>query len=675
MDTNQTRELNPQAGRLAGLDRSYVYAAIGFLLGVAAPVGWMLLRVLFFETEGGGLFAAMWADIFASSANFFNYLYMGGGTSVVLAVFGFFIGRASEQMHQRALRLDELNRSMTKQKEEFERRYRDLNARVRNFHGITARLQRSMEEEELFSLAGNALHEVLEFDRVNIFRVNTQENRLDIVHMLGSDESQTGAISLPLDERAGVLYKAVTDNRHYLVDDVRLMPAEFRMRPPCDGIEQLRSRSFVVCPVIVGDKVLALLCVDNKPSGRTMVEEDADTIKLLAGQLSGGIIRMGLVGAVEELTGELEQTFRELGEYRDRYKRLLKSLKESSSSTQKLVADLAGSADVVRDAVNATQSASGEISVSIEQVGHNISQLSEFMEKSISAMSEIAAAIRSVEDHSVQSHQMSQRAREEAENGAISVQETLKGLDGIRAGVEEAAAAVGRLSERGDEVSNITSLITEIAQKTNLLALNAAIIAAQAGEQGRSFAVVAEEIRRLSQQTAHSTEAIAGLIRDMQNGMNQVVDHIENTRKLVDNGVDKGRGADMALSEIVGTVKEAMGMAQKIRQATREVSSSAEFVTRSIEELGDMTEQVSTATREQVQGTRSIVRSIEDVRHMAEDMASATLQQRKNSETIEATVDSVSEMAFRIFRSMENRREQSKNVIQRLKQVKDSSLS
>ena len=462
------------------------------------------------------------------------------------------------------------------------------------------------------------------------------------------------------------------DRRNFLIDDIHLMPEDFQLKPPCDTIPQLRSRSFIISPVIVNGSVVALIFVDNKKTGRTLEESDVDTIKLLASQLSSALIRMGLVGSVVELTDELELTFKELGEYRVRYQKLLASLKDSSSSTRKLVGDIASSADVIRDAVNATQSASGEISVSIEQVGSNISLLSDFMEKSISAMSQISAAIRSVEEHSVQSHKMSEQASERAEHGVESVQDTLKGLTGIRAGVEEAAIAMGDLAGRGSEVDSITTVITEIAQKTNLLALNAAIIAAQAGEHGRSFAVVADEIRDLSQQTARSSAAIADLIRGMQNSMVQVVEQISNTQKLVDNGFDKGRGADAALSQIMDTAGQAMEMAQRIRQATREVSSSAEFVTRSIEELGEMTEQVSTASNEQAQGSRSIVRSIEDVRHMTEDMVGATLQQRRNSDAIEIAVDSVSEMGMRIFNDMDKRRTQSQNVIDRLKQMKET---
>lgn len=672
MNIFEIKELQDADGRVRGLDRSFVYALAGVLLGIAAPLGWMLMRAIFFNRAESGFFSAILAHLLASRENISLFLYMGVGTSFVLGLFGYFIGRAAQQIHQRAVRLDELKDRITQQKEDYERRYHELNDRIRNFHGISARLQCSMDVEELYSLTGDNLHQALEFDRVNFFLVDTQEQLLRLVVGRGIGDAQHELINLPLDERAGVLYKAIVERRHFLIDDVRLMPEDFHLKPPCDAISHLRSRSFLVCPVVTGDKVVALICVDNKTSGRDLGGADADTLKLFADQLSSTMTRIDLVNAVVELTDELELTFKELGDYRDRYQKLLKSLKNSSDSTRTLVKDIVHSADVVRDAVNTTQSASGEISVSIEQVSNNIAQLSEFMEKSISAMSQIAAAIRSVEEHSIQSHQMSEKARQKAENGVESVQETLTGLQGIQSGVDEAASAMDKLSGRGDEVSNITTVITEIAQKTNLLALNAAIIAAQAGEQGRSFAVVAEEIRDLSQQSARSADAIAKLIRDMQNGMTEVVAHIDNTGKLVENGYNKGKGADDALGQILETAGSAMEMAQRIRQATREVSASAEFVTRSIEELGEMTDQISGASREQAQGTRSIVHSIEDVRRMTEDMARATLQQNKNSEDIENNVASVSEMASRIFITMEKRRKQSHEVISRLQQMKDS---
>lgn len=667
LETGMSRDRTPPGA----IDRSHLYALTGFMFGVAAPIGWMLLRLAFFYQQEASLLEQTVGHFTSHPQQIALLAYMGGGTAVVLATFGFFVGRATEQIHLRAERLEEMNRAMASQKQAFEVRYTELNNRITNFHNISARIQKTMDLTELLDLTGHGLHDVMDFDRVNILHVDRDQQLLRLAVSLGCGDVPN-ATSLPLDERAGVIYKAVAEKRHYLVDDISLMPPEFKLKSPCDSISALRSKNFLACPVVVHGETEVVIGVDKKTSGRKLEENDADTLKLFASQLSGSIIRLRLFSAVETLTKELERTFAQFLQYRQEYQLLLKTLKRATGSTIRLVAENASSADVVREAVNATQTTSSEISASIDQVGSSINQLSEFMDKSISAMAQIAATLKEVDDNSIHSHQMSEQVQMQAEGGVVSVRETLNGLEGIANGVAEASKAINQLSHTGEEISTITAVITEIAQKTNLLALNAAIIAAQAGEQGRSFAVVAEEIRGLSQKTAHSSQAIAGLIRDIHSNTSEVVNQVRNAQDLVVQGVTLGRKTEQSLSQILGSATSAMDMARSIRHATREVSRSAEFVTHSIEELGEMTEQVSSASHEQAQGTHGIVRSIEEIREMADEMANVAIKQRQDSRDIETAVESVSSMAVQIFQEIEARSEQSSVVIKQLKEFKET---
>ena len=652
--------------------RSVLYTSAGFLLGVFAPIGWALVRLLFFYETSRPLWDQSFGYFFKNNLHLALLLYMGGGTAVVLGTFGFFIGRAAEQIHSRAERLNEMNQVVAKQKEASEKKYRELNSRITNFHSISARIQKSFDLNELINLTGNGLHEVMDFDRVNILTVDHEQKQLRMSVSLGSGDSSGSVVSMPLDPRAGVIYKSVVEGRDYLVDDITLMPDDFKLLAPCDQMTALRSRHFLVCPVVVNGTTEMVLAVDNKTSGRDLDVDDAETLKLFASQLSASITRLRLFSAVEALAQELEHTFAQIMQYRQDYQVLLKTLKRATGSTVKLVTEIVNSTDVVRDAVSSTQSASTEISASIDQVGNSIHQLSEFMDKSISAMTQIAATIKEVDDNSISSHKMSEQVKVKAEDGVVSVKETLAGLDGITTGVAAAARTIEQLSQKGTEVSSITTVITEIAQKTNLLALNAAIIAAQAGDQGRSFAVVAEEIRGLSQKTAHSSAAIAQLIRDMQMNTASVVKQVRNAQTLVTQGVTLGQNTEGALGQILTSATSAMDMARSIRNATREVSRSAEFVTQSIEELGDMTDQVSTASREQASGTHGIVRSIEEIQDMADEVANVAIQQRQDSRDIEVAVESVADMANRIFDEMEARSKQSQYVIAQLKQFQET---
>jgi methyl-accepting chemotaxis protein len=295
------------------------------------------------------------------------------------------------------------------------------------------------------------------------------------------------------------------------------------------------------------------------------------------------------------------------------------------------------------------------------------------MEKSIAAMTEIAATIKSVDEKGARSQAMSETVRKQAETGVGTVAATLEGLREISGSVENAVSAISCLAQKSEEIDGITAVITDITQKTNLLALNAAIIAAQAGEHGRSFGVVAGEVRSLSQETADSTGAIARIIDEIQAHTRQAVAHIGRTRHLVGDGIGLGEGMAASLHEILQSATTAMTMAREICKATREVARSVESVSRSIEELGEMSGQVSIASREQVQGTRSIARSIEQVQSMADDMVAATEKQRNNTTDIESAVTLVSDMANRIFSEMEARKQGSLEVIESLERLKTFS--
>ncbi len=657
-----------------GIDRKILYALGGIVLGILAPVGWIILRPLLFWTPGQSFWQQIVNAVQQNPENIALYIYMGGGTAVVLSAFGFFIGRSSQQIHTRAQRLDELNRTVAHQKEDFERRFRELNASIKKFHGINADIQKSIIAEDVLELSANGLHQILGYDRVNIFLVDRKENRLKWVANRGGDLAQKDLDRhIPLDASSGALFRAVQDNRLIHVRESSAMPADFRFQPPLSEIKALRSKNFVLAPFLVNDEVAGLLAIDNKFKKKALDDTDVDTIKLFSDQLSSALTKINLLSEVETLIRELEHTFVEFAKYRQSYSQMISSLKRATAATAESIAEIASGADVISDSVNSTQSASSEISVSIEQVSQNMKLLTDFMENSISAMTQISTTIKNVEASGEHSHQMSETVKAQADEGVRSVGDTMEGLNGISRAVGDAATVIEVLSEKSEEIDSITTVINEITQKTNLLALNAAIIAAQAGEQGRSFGVVAEEIRGLSQETSSSTGAITQIIQEIKDYTRQAVGHIGKTRDWVGKGLDLGQGTERSLRQILDSSVKAMDMTRDIRKSTQEVAHSAEYVSQSIEELGEMASQVSAAFREQAQGTHSIVQSIEEVRSMTEDMVVATAKQEKETREIESGVDSVQDMANRIFNEMEARRKESQTVVKRLAQLREGS--
>jgi methyl-accepting chemotaxis protein len=652
------------------LDRSWGYAIVGFCLGLLAPVGWWVIRLLFFD----GLDAVGQASAATSMAAMILNVYMGGGTAVVLGGFGFFIGKATQQIHNRAFKLDELNQIVETQKEEFERRFNNLNNGIKNFHAINMHIQKTSDAHEVLKLSADGLHSIIGYDRVNIFLTDLDRAALKLVATRShEDRGETPYLELPLDPRAGAIYKAVHEKRTILVDDIRKMPEEFHLKPPCDQSALIRSRSFILCPIIVHREVVGLFGVDNKDSRELLDETDVDTVKLFADQVASTLTKLNLLEAVESLTHQLLNTFNQLQGFQDDYGRLDQALKLATDSTVEATKDIVGAAGVVRESVDTTRSASGEISVSIQQVSENLNQLAGFVSNSVSSVTEISAAVHSMQDNAVRSHSMSETVKQKADQGTKGVRLAMKGLEGIAQAVNHASGSIETLSRTGEEAGHITTVITEITQKTNLLALNAAIIAAQAGDYGRSFAVVADEVRSLSQETAASADAIAALIHGMQTATEVTVASISETRKLVDDGLHLGRDLETALGEILGSSEQAMNMSLEIKRSTDEVAQSIESVQKAIVELGEMSSQISYASKEEAQGIRSIVKSIEDIKNMTDDMVFATERQRQNSDEIDRSFEQVSHMSQKIFSALEERRLESLKVVEKLEGLKQAS--
>ncbi len=657
----------------SGGKRDIAYAICGMLLGVMAPLGWIVLRLMLFWEDGTPLMEQVISDIFDTEQSRYMYSYMCGGTMMVLGSFGFFIGRASQQIHDRAMKLDKLNQEVEEQRFNFEKRFTDLDHSIKNFHAINTDLQRSVNKQEVLRLSADGLHDVIGFDRANVLMVDQETNQLYFAASRGVNVDGDVKTRLPLDERAGCLYKAITDRQVMLIEDITKMPQEYHLHPPCDSIPQLRSKNFIICPIVVRNEAVGLIGVDYKFKRKKLLDTDVDTVKLFADQISSSIMRINLLDAVDSLTRQLEHTFNEFLKYRDEHAELITSLRQATSSTTSATADIAGGAGIIQESINSTRSSVGEISVSIEQVSNSLKSLNEFMESSIASMTEIQYTVSAVEESSVRSHAMSEKVKERAEHGVDTVKQVLDGLRGIVMSVEQTEGVITNLSAKGEEVGSITSVVTELTQKTSLLALNAAIIAAQAGEHGRSFAVVADEVRSLAQEAAVSTDRINQIIEEIQIFTTQAVDHIQDTHQLVNQGMEEGVEMSDVLSQILDSSNQAMEMAHDIRKSTQEISQSVVGVNKSIEELGEMSAQVSRASREEAQGTKSIVSAVEEVRSMTDDMVVATSRQTENTKQIETSVDRVSDMAQRIFDEMDDRRKGSLQVIEDLRSLKEKT--
>jgi methyl-accepting chemotaxis protein len=650
--------------------KSTTFSVYGILLGFAAPIGWTVIRVLLFYDNSQTFWGQVFSDPFSSVKQFVMYSYMGMGTALVLSTLGYLIGRNGDELHERAVELDGLHKEVAAQKEIFENRYLVLDNNIKNFHHISSKMQMSLNLEEILLLSAEGLHEVLGYERVNILM--TQDGKeLRFVTAAGTEGFDVNSVSMPIDESIGVIYKCLSEKRVYLVDDISRYSPDYHLKSPFNNLEPLRSRSFILCPIVVKGESIGAFGVDNKSSHRALNDSDVDTVMLFADQVASAITRINLLTSIDTLTSEMEASFAFLLGSREDYSRNVMHLKESVDSVADGSAIIASAAEGVMASVDETSTAVNEISVAIEQVTRNLDHLTGIVHQSAAAMEEINSTLSNVEQSAAISHEVSSQVKLQADQSIAVVTETIDSLSEIQTSVELSYEAIRRLAENSNRIENIVSVINDITKRTNLLALNASIIAAQAGEYGKSFGVVADEIRNLSLQTGHSTGEITGIIEEIMTESKTAASNITATKGLVSRGVELGHSTGDTLKAIFDRSVCSMEMTQQIKQATEEQVTSAQVVAKSMEDISSMTTQILAASTDQAKATRSIARAIETIKDMTHEMVSSTSRQVEDGNKIRFTVESVSEMVKEMFDNMEQRRAQSAEVIQDLESMKN----
>ncbi|HTY38096.1 MAG TPA: methyl-accepting chemotaxis protein, partial [Bacteroidota bacterium] len=212
-----------------------------------------------------------------------------------------------------------------------------------------------------------------------------------------------------------------------------------------------------------------------------------------------------------------------------------------------------------------------------------------------------------------QAAETAKKARRAAEQGGIVVRESVDGMQRIAEVVRKSALTVKDLGKSSDQIGEIISVIDDIADQTNLLALNAAIEAARAGEQGRGFAVVADEVRKLAERTTKATKEIAQMIRQIQTDTHGAVSAMDAGTREVESGIELADRAAQSLNEIVGISQTVTDMIMQIAAASEQQSSASEEISKNVEAI-------SAVTNETASGTQQIARAAEDLNRLTENL-------------------------------------------------------
>ncbi len=273
----------------------------------------------------------------------------------------------------------------------------------------------------------------------------------------------------------------------------------------------------------------------------------------------------------------------------------LGQLQRSMQSMTQGLRDLIGG---ISDGVTQIASAAEELSAVTEQTSAGVNNQKVETDQVATAMNEMAATVQEVARNAEEASEAAVAADQQAREGDKVVGEAIAQIERLATEVGHSTEAMGELKRESDKIGSVLDVIKSVAQQTNLLALNAAIEAARAGEAGRGFAVVADEVRSLAQRTQKSTEEIEELIVGLQNGTQQVATIMDNSRTLTQSSVELTRRAGGSLENITRTVSAIQAMNQQIAAAAEQQSAVAEEINRSVLNVRDVSDQTSAASEE-----------------------------------------------------------------------------
>ncbi len=349
---------------------------------------------------------------------------------------------------------------------------------------------------------------------------------------------------------------------------------------------------------------------------------------------------------------EMTASIKGVAENAEEMSRAATDASSSAAEMASSIEEVARNAVALSTAAEDTAASIEQMLASIKQVSENTETLSASAEQTSASITEMSSSVKEVEQRALEAAQLAEKVSSEASNrGITAASAAIKGMKNIKETVEATADVVNRLGKRSQEIGQILKVIDEVTDQTSLLALNAAILAAQAGEHGKGFAVVAEEIKELAERTAASTQEISGLINTVREETSQSVQAMARGIKAVEEGFTLVNVTNDVLQQVADSSRQSAEMARSIEKTTAEQARGVAQITESSSSIASEIEQIARAMQEQRSGSERIGQAAERMLEITRQVKSATQEQTKGGRQIANAVESVKGQAARIAKS------------------------
>jgi len=390
------------------------------------------------------------------------------------------------------------------------------------------------------------------------------------------------------------------------------------------------------------------------------------------GSLANHASRQG--AAVAESAESVEQVSESIQSVNAHVERLADASHDTSSSIIQLdaaIGEIASHMDQLASAIDTTSSAVTQVTSSISEVVDGAESLQRASDETAERLGDLSSSVLQVKENAAQSHELSQESSREASEGMAAVRETIAAMGEIQASFGVFEGNVSRLAQKSTSIQEIVRVIEGVAEQTSLLSLNAAIIAAQAGEHGRAFSVVAEQVKELADRTHRSAREIADLIADVQQDTESAVSAVTEGVTLVERGVQRSNVAGEVLDRILEKTRSSSERVHQIVEATGRQSMDLERVDRALREVKSIVERINHSSHDQEQATREIGAVVENLRELGSAVRGSIDEQRRGSRLITQAAASVTDMVNQIVEATSNQTKGSEAIQTALQVFKD----